>query len=123
MVNAGDQNQMSELGDQKSQGQILNEIALFMKRHPGPPESWFVGTAKDCRNQLFNVHGFKKGDVGLYRVAGTASNAAALATQLVDRGCQGDPGQKPEATSVYIFRMGRHTSPTRLSNGLASRSA
>jgi len=114
---------MSDLGDQKSQGQILNEIALFMKRHPGPPESWFVGTAKDCRNQLFNVHGFKKGDVGLYRVAGTASNAAALATQLVDRGCQGDPGQKPEATSVYIFRMGRHTSPTRLSNGLASRSA
>jgi len=112
---------MSEPIDQKSQTQILDEIVSFMKRHGGPPQSWYVGTAKDSRGQLFKVHGFKKGDVGLYRSATTSSNAAALATQLVERGAQGDTGRKPEATSVYIFRMGRHTTPTRLSTGLASR--
>jgi len=114
---------MSEPSDQKPPRQILDEIVSFMKRHAGPQESWYVGTAKDSWAQLFKVHGFKKGDVGLYRTAATSSDAAALATQLVDRGAKGDPGRKPEATSVYIFRMGRHTTPARLSNGLASRSA
>ena len=114
---------MRDLSPQKSHAQILAEIVSFMSRHPGPHQSWYVGTAKDSRAQLFKVHGFKKGDVGLYRTAATSSDAAALAAQLVDRGTQGDPGRKPEATSVYIFRMTRHTTPTRLSNGLSSRSA
>jgi hypothetical protein len=114
---------MKEPSDQKSLKQILDEIVSFMKRHAGPNESWYVGTAKDCRVQLFKVHGFKTGDVGLYRTAATSSAAATLATQLIDRGTQGDPGRKPEAKSVYIFRMARHTTPARLSNGLASRSS
>lgn len=107
----------------KSLMQIQNEIVSFMKRHAGRDESWYVGTAKDGRAQLFSVHGFKKGDIGLYRTAATSSDAAALATYLMDHGAQGDSGRKPEATSVYIFRMARHTSPARLSNGLTSRCA
>lgn len=108
---------------QKPLSQILADIVSFMKRHAGPDQSWYVGTAKDGRAQLFDVHGFKKGDVGLYRTAATSSDAAALASHLVEGGTQGDSGRKPEATSVYIFRMARHTTPARLSNGMASRSA
>ena len=58
-----------------------------------------------------------------YRTTENSADAAALALQLVDRGTRGDPGRKPEATSIYIFKMARHTTPARSSNGLASRSA
>ncbi len=104
---------MAKTPPQKSRTQILEELTGFMKRHPMPMENWYVGTAVDGRDQLFKVHGFKQGDVGLFRNAGSDSGAASLASLLIKRGAKGDGTTKPDARSIYVFRMARHTTPNK----------
>src|ERR1700748_2861487 len=96
---------------QKSRTQILEELTSFMKRHPGPADAWYAGTAENARDQLFKVHGFKDGDVGLFRTAASDADASSLVTLLVKRGAKGDGATKPHAKSIYVFKMAGHTKP------------
>ena len=98
---------------QKSRTQILEDLTAFMKRHPLPMDNWFVGTAQDGRKQLFGTHSFTEGDVGLYRNCASSEDAASLATLLIKRGAKGEGGAKPDARSVYVFKMAKHTSPAK----------
>ena len=96
---------------QKSRTEILEDLEGFMKRHAGPRNAWYVGTASDARKELFGVHGFKASDVGLYRHAGSDSDAASLAGLLMKRGAMGDSSTRPGATNVFLFKMAAHTKP------------
>jgi hypothetical protein len=82
-----------------------------MKRYPGPADQWYVGTAVAARTQMFIVHGFKNGDVGLYRQAASESDAASLAAHLIKRGAKGDGAVKPGAVSIYVFKRSSHSKP------------
>ena len=70
-----------------------------------------MGTAEDARDQLFKVHGFKDGNVGLFRTAASESDASSLVTLLLKRGAKGDGATKPNAKSIYVFKMAGHTKP------------
>ncbi len=96
---------------QKSRTQILEELQDFMKRHPSERGEWYVGTAADASKELFDVHGFKPSDVGLYRHAGSDSDAASLAGLLIKRGAKGDADVKRGATNIFLFKMNAHTKP------------
>jgi hypothetical protein len=96
---------------QKSRTQILEDLETFMKRHASPRSDWYVGTAADARKEMFDVHGFKASDVGLYRHAGSDSDAASLAGLLIKRGAKGDGTTKRGATNIFLFKMAAHTKP------------
>jgi len=96
---------------QKSRTQILEDLEDFMKRHPSPRGDWYVGTAADGRKELFDVHGFKASDVGLYRQAGSDGDASSLAGLLIKRGAKGDSTTKRGATNIFLFKMTAHTKP------------
>jgi hypothetical protein len=96
---------------QKSRTQILEDLEGFMKRHPSPRGEWYVGTAAEGRKELFDVHGFKASDVGLYRQTGSDSDAASLAELLIKRGSKGDGATKRGATNIFLFKMAAHTKP------------
>lgn len=96
---------------QKSRTQILDELKDFMKRHTSPNGDWYVGTAVEGRKEMFDVHGFKASDVGLYRQAGSDSDAASLAGLLIKRGVKGDGATKRGATNIFLFKMAAHTKP------------
>jgi hypothetical protein len=82
-----------------------------MKRHANARGDWYVGTSKDARKEMFDVHGFKASDVGLYRHAGSDSDASSLAGLLVKRGAKGDASTKRGADNIYLFKMNAHTKP------------
>ncbi len=82
-----------------------------MKRHTSPRAAWYVGTAGDARKELFDVHGFKTSDVGLYRQAASDADASSLAGLLIKRGAKGDSGTKAGATNIFLFKMAAHTKP------------
>ena len=96
---------------QKSRTEILEDLESFMKRHTSPRSDWYVGTAADARKELFDAHGFKTSDVGLYRHAGSDSDAASLAGLLIKRGAKGDSSTKRGATNIFLFKMATHTKP------------
>lgn len=84
-----------------------------MKRHPSPRAEWYVGTAAEGRKELFDVHGFKATDCGLYRQAASDGDASSLAELLIKRGSKGDGATKRGATNIFLFRMAAHTKPAR----------
>lgn len=97
---------------QKSRTEILEDLETFMKRYPGSPrDAWYVGTATDARKEMFNVHGFKATGIGLYRHAGSDSDASSLAGLLIKRGAKGDGETKPGADNIFLFKMDAHTIP------------
>jgi len=91
----------------------MGELVLFMNRHGSASAGWYVGTAEDARSRLFKVHGLTKADVGIIRTAATSADAASLAARLIRRGAKGDGAWKPQAASVYAFKMSPRTSPAR----------
>ena len=60
---------------------------------------------------LFDVHGFKPSDVGLYRHTGSDGDASSLAGLLIKRGAKGSSDEKRGATNVFLFKMNAHTKP------------
>lgn len=96
---------------QKSRTQILEDLEGFMKRHTSARGDWYVGVAADARKELFDVHGFKASDVGLYRHAGSAGDASSLAGLLIKRGAKGNADEKRGADNVFLFQMNTHTKP------------
>jgi hypothetical protein len=103
---------MSKTIEQKSRTQILQDITSFVARHKTHLCHWYVGTAADPHHQLFDVHGFKDTDVGLFRQAASSSDAASIADLLIGRGARGNRGEKPGAKSIYVFRLAKHTTPS-----------
>ncbi|TAK98841.1 MAG: hypothetical protein EPO08_18065 [Rhodospirillaceae bacterium] len=95
----------------KSRMDLLDEIQAFMRRHVSPPAHWYVGTAKVPRAQLFDVHGFKPNDIGLYRQTTSDNDAASIAGFIMKGGSKGDSVVKPGADYVYVFKMNGHTKP------------
>lgn len=55
----------------KTKMEIRDDIEDFIARHGGKYKEWYVGTAADAKTTLFKTHGFKAGDKGLYRQAGS----------------------------------------------------
>ena len=103
---------MTKGAEQKSRTQILEDITSFVGRHKTHITRWYVGTAADPHHELFDIHGFKKTDIGLFRQAASSSDAASIADLLIGRGARGSRGEKPGANSVYAFKLARHTSPS-----------
>jgi hypothetical protein len=103
---------MAKHAEQKSRTQILDDITSFIARHKGNMSQWYVGTAADPHHQLFNIHGFKNTDVGLFRNAASSSDAASIADLLIGRGARGHRGEKAGARAIYIFKLAKHTTPS-----------
>ena len=102
---------MAQAPPQKSRTQVLEDITSFIKRHNVPMQNWYVGTAVDARAEMFNVHGFKASDVGLYRKTGSDSDAASLVGLLMKRGAKGAVSPKSGSSSIFIFKLAAHTTP------------
>ena len=102
---------MVKATEQKSRTQILQDITAFVARHKVHISRWYVGTTADPHHELFEVHGFKDTDVGLFRRAASSSDAASIADLLIGRGARGSRGEKPGAKSIYLFKLAKHTSP------------
>jgi hypothetical protein len=98
---------------QKTRTQIIEELRDFMRRHEGSTADWYVGTAVEGRKALFEDHGFRQSDVGIFRNAASASDAASIADFLIGRGARGERGLKPDACVVYAFKLTKHTKPAK----------
>jgi hypothetical protein len=95
----------------KTRTQILDDFQRFIRRHDARLDDWYVGTATSGRDEMFDVHGFKPSDVGLYRETAAADNAASIASFLIGRGAEGDSAEKPGGIYIYAFRKNAHTNP------------
>jgi len=95
----------------KSKSQIMDEIQAFMTRHGANAKDWYVGTAADPKSQLFKVHGFKNGDKGLFRQAGSEIQAAEVAEFFMGMGAKGHKGVARGAEFVYAYKRAPHTKP------------
>ena len=95
----------------KSKSQILDDIQDFIARHGANFKEWYVGTAADPKAQLFKVHGFKNGDKGLYRQAGSEIQAAEVAEFFTGMGAKGHKGVARGAEYVYLYKRAPHTKP------------
>lgn len=96
---------------QKSRTEILEDLETFMKRYPSARDAWYVGTSADARQEMFNLHGFKATGIGLYRHAGSDSDASSLAGLLIKRGAKGDGETKRGADNIFLFKMDAQTIP------------
>jgi len=95
----------------KSKSEILDDFQSFMGRFGGNYKDWFVGTAPDAKRQMFGPHGFKTGDVGLYRQAISELQAAEVAEFFTGMGARGDDTVKRGADFVYAYKLNEHTRP------------
>lgn len=96
----------------KSKSEILNDFQDFMGRYGGNYKEWFVGTAADPKNQLFNIHKFKNGqDKGLFRQALSEIQAAEIAEFFTGLGAKGATGVARGAEFVYAYKRAGHTKP------------
>ena len=84
--------------------QIFWFIFIYLKE-------WYIGTAADPKAQLFNVQGFKNGDKGLYRQAGSEIQAAEVAEFFTGMGAKGHKGVARGAEYVYLYKRAPHTKP------------
>jgi len=82
-----------------------------MARYGGNYKEWYVGSAKDPKQQLFSNHNFKKGDKGLFRQAGSEIQAAEIAEFFTNLGAKGDDGVTRDADYIYAYKRSSHTKP------------
>lgn len=95
----------------KSRGEIIEDIAAFMRKHKGKPAQWYVGVSEDPKRDLFQTHGFKSGDKGLMRTAETELQAGEAAEYFIDAGCSGTCNPRPGMLYVYAYKRAKHTRP------------
>lgn len=95
----------------KSKPEIRNDFEAFIAKFGGKYKEWCVGTAEDPKSQLFSVHKFKNGDIGLYRQSGSEIQAAEIVEYFMDLGAKGDNGVKRGADYVYAYKRAPHTKP------------
>src|ERR1700753_836976 len=95
----------------KSKAEIRDDIEDFIARHGGKYKEWYVGSAGDPKSTLFKNHGFKGGDKGLYRQAGSEIQAAEVVEYFTERGTLGNDGVVRGAEYVYAYKRGGHTKP------------
>src|SRR5579883_667779 len=95
----------------KSKSEILDDFQAFIARHGAKYKDWYVGTASDPKAQMFRVHGFKSGDIGLFRQAGSELQAAEIAEFLTGMGAKGNDGVVRDADFVYAYKRAPHTKP------------
>lgn len=96
----------------KTRVEILDDIQRFIRRHGATMNAWYVGTAVSAKEQLFQTHGLKQSDIGLYREASSADDATSIASFLIGRGTQGDATSRTGAVFVYAFKKSDHTCPS-----------
>jgi hypothetical protein len=95
----------------KSKAEIRNDIEDFIGRHGGKYKEWFVGPAADPKKQLFTGHGFKGGDKGLYRQAGSEIQAGEVVEYFTELGTHGNNAVIRDADYVYAYKRASHTKP------------
>jgi hypothetical protein len=95
----------------KSKSEILDDFQAFMGRFGGRYKEWCVGTTDDPKMELFQIHGFKQGDKGLYRQANSELQAAEVAEFFTHLGAKGDDSVKRGSEFVYAYKMSTHTKP------------
>lgn len=95
----------------KSKTEIRNDIEEFIGRHGGKYKEWFVGTAADPKTQIFKTHGFKGGDKGLYRQAGSEIQAAEVVEYFTELGTLGNNAVVRDSDFVYAYKRAPHTKP------------
>jgi hypothetical protein len=95
----------------KKKSQILDDLQEFIGRHGANYREWYVGTAADPKQQLFNTHNFKAGDQGLFRQALSEVQAAGVAEFFISLGAKGDAEVMKNADHVYAYKRASHTKP------------
>jgi hypothetical protein len=95
----------------KSKAEIRSDIEDFIARHGGKYKEWYVGTAADPKTQIFKIHGFKGGDKGLYRQAGSEIQAAEVVEYFTALGTLGNNAVVRDADCVYAYKRAPHTKP------------
>lgn len=95
----------------KSKAEIRGDIEDFIGRHGGKYKEWYVGSSADPKTTLFKTHGFKGGDKGLYRQAGSEIQAAEVVEYFTERGALGNDGVVRDAEYVYAYKRTGHTKP------------
>ncbi|MGE4064971.1 MAG: hypothetical protein AB7E79_16520 [Rhodospirillaceae bacterium] len=94
---------MSVTPPRKMRVQILDEMQGFMRRHNASLGAWKVGTAVSALAEMTERHGFKTTDIGLYRKAASADDAASIVSYFIRRGAAGEGASKPGAVYVYAL--------------------
>jgi hypothetical protein len=95
----------------KTKAEIRTDIEDFIARHGGKYKEWYVGTAADPKKRLFSSHGFKAGDKGLYRQAGSEIQAGELVEYFTDLGTLGNNAVVRDSDFVYAYKRASHTKP------------
>ena len=95
----------------KTKMEIRDDIEDFIARHGGKYKEWYVGTAADAKSTLFKTHGFKAGDKGLYRQAGSEIQAGEVVEYFTDLGTLGNNAVVRDADYVFAYKRAPHTKP------------
>ena len=95
----------------KTKMEIRDDIEDFITRHGGKYKEWYVGTAADAKTTLFKTHGFKAGDKGLYRQAGSEIQAAEVVEYFTELGTLGNNAVVRDSDYVFAYKRASHTKP------------
>lgn len=94
----------------KSSKEIIEALIEHVKLEGSEYEQWFIGTANDGKEALFNEHGVIQ-DVNWYFVeeANSTDDAAAVLKHFADAKMGG--GKASGGVAVYAFRKRPNTKP------------
>ncbi len=95
----------------KQKSEILDDIQGFISKHGNNARQWYVGTSATPREQLFQQHKFRQGDIGLIRQAHSEIQAAEITEFFTGQGAKGGAVIKPGYDFVYAYKLMSHTKP------------
>jgi hypothetical protein len=98
----------------KTKQEIINDLDAFIKDGGGGYQAWYVGTASDARDRLFNDHKvMEKGDSWIYRQASFSGVAREIEDYFVNTlGTDGGTGRGVVLiVMVYAYKKAPHTNP------------
>ena len=93
--------------------QIIQEIDNYIRKYGGDYSRWYIGSASDPRDRLFNDHNVNKDrDSWIYRDCGSEAAARKVEQFFLRKGCDGGTGGGDiSTTNAYAYKMNDHTNP------------
>jgi len=90
---------------------IKNELVEYIRSKEGTYAGWFVGSAKDVEDQLFNYHKVsKENDKWVSYEVDSPEAAKNVVKYFLDKlKTQGSLSDDPEVKSLYAYRTNKFT--------------